>query len=98
VLRSPHAHAKIISMDIKAAAEMRGVEAVYTGADLIEAGIGSIPTLSIQEIVMGLLGVVPAQDRDDENNLSIQFLKWQTQLRVLAARFAQVLLETSRPR
>ena len=36
VLRSPHAHAKITSIDTKAAAEMPGVEAVYTGADLID--------------------------------------------------------------
>ena len=35
VLRSPHAHAKIVSIDTKAAAGMPGVEAVYTGADLI---------------------------------------------------------------
>ena len=34
VLRSPHAHAKIVSIDTKAAVEMPGVEAVYTGADL----------------------------------------------------------------
>ena len=35
VLRSPHAHAKIVSIDAKAASEMPGVEAVYTGADLV---------------------------------------------------------------
>ena len=47
VLRSPHAHAKIVSIDTKAAREMPGVEAVYTGADLIADDIGTIPTLSI---------------------------------------------------
>ena len=47
VLRSPHAHAKITSIDTKAAATMAGVEAVYTGADLIADSIGAIPTLSI---------------------------------------------------
>src|SRR6195952_5382598 len=47
VLRSPHAHAKITSIDTKAAAAMPGVEAVYTGADLIADDIGTIPTLSI---------------------------------------------------
>src|ERR1700738_4294979 len=47
VLRSPHAHAKIVSIDSKSAAEMPGVEAVYTGADLIKDDIGTIPTLSI---------------------------------------------------
>src|SRR2546429_9188491 len=47
VLRSPHAHAKIVSVDTKAAADMPGVEAVYTGADLIADDIGTIPTLSV---------------------------------------------------
>src|ERR1700730_2608432 len=47
VLRSPHAHANIVSIDTKAAAEMPGVEAVYTGADLIADDIGTIPTLSV---------------------------------------------------
>jgi len=35
VLRSPHAHARIKSIDTKAAAAMTEVEAVYTGADLV---------------------------------------------------------------
>jgi carbon-monoxide dehydrogenase large subunit len=47
VLRSPHAHANIKSIDTKAAAGMPGVEAIYTGADLIKDDIGTIPTLSI---------------------------------------------------
>src|SRR3954451_6459344 len=47
LLRSPHAHAKIVSIDTKAAAEMPGVEAVYTGVDLIRDDIGTIPTLAI---------------------------------------------------
>ena len=47
VLRSPHAHAKIVSIDTKAAAEMPGVEAVYTGADLIADDIGTLPTLLV---------------------------------------------------
>src|ERR1700742_814684 len=47
VLRSPHAHAKIVSIDTKAALEMPGVEAVFTGADLIKDEIGTIPTLTI---------------------------------------------------
>src|SRR6202040_1297657 len=47
VLRSPHAHAKIVSIDAKAARDMPGVEAVYTGADLIADNIGTIPTLSV---------------------------------------------------
>src|SRR5216683_2644870 len=47
VLRSPHAHAKIVSIDTKPMAAMPGVEAVYTGADLIADDIGTIPTLSV---------------------------------------------------
>ena len=47
VLRSPHAHARIKSIDTKAALEMAGVEAVYTGADLVKDDIGTLPTLAI---------------------------------------------------
>src|SRR6202171_2348628 len=47
VLRSPHAHANIVSIDINAAREMPGVEAVYTGADLVADDIGTIPRLSV---------------------------------------------------
>src|SRR3954452_16146991 len=47
VLRSPHAHAKIISIDTKAASDMTDVQTVFTGADLIADDIGTIPTLSV---------------------------------------------------
>src|SRR6201991_4301593 len=47
VLRSPHAHAKLKSIDTLAAIAMPGVEAVFTGADLIKDDIGTIPTLAI---------------------------------------------------
>jgi carbon-monoxide dehydrogenase large subunit len=47
VLRSPHAHAKIASIDTTPAATMPGVEAVYTGADLVADDIGTIPTLAV---------------------------------------------------
>src|SRR5579862_9171327 len=47
MLRSPHAHAKIVSVDTKEAAGMPGVEAIYTGADLIAEDIGTLPTLLI---------------------------------------------------
>src|SRR5579871_4094001 len=47
VLRSPHAHARIVSIDTKAARAMPGVEAIYTGADLIADDIGTLPTLLI---------------------------------------------------
>ncbi len=42
-LRSPHAHAKILRIDISQATAMPDVVAVYTGADLVTAGIGTLP-------------------------------------------------------
>src|SRR6201996_9004448 len=47
VLRSPHAHARIASIDTSAAAELPGVEVIYTGADLIADDIGTLPTLLV---------------------------------------------------
>ncbi len=42
-VRSPHAHARIRSIDAKAALAMPGVKAVLTGKDLVELGIQPIP-------------------------------------------------------
>jgi aerobic carbon-monoxide dehydrogenase large subunit len=47
VLRSPHAHARIASIDTKSALEMPGVAAIYTGADLVADNVGTLPTLPI---------------------------------------------------
>jgi carbon-monoxide dehydrogenase large subunit len=47
LLRSPHAHAKILSIDTAEAAKMSGVAAIYTGADLVKDNIGTLPTLDI---------------------------------------------------
>ena len=41
-VRSPHAHAKIVSVDTSAAAAMPGVVAVLTGADYTGSGHGSL--------------------------------------------------------
>ncbi len=41
ILRSPHAHARIVSIDTAAAAAMPGVVAVFTGADMPD--LGGIP-------------------------------------------------------
>ena len=38
-VRSPHAHARIVSIDAAAALAVPGVLAVYTGADLVAAGV-----------------------------------------------------------
>src|SRR6201987_1492363 len=47
VLRSPHAHAEIVSLDTAAATPMPGVEAVFAGPDQPKADIGTIPPLNI---------------------------------------------------
>ncbi len=43
VLRSPHAHAKILSVDLREALSAPGVIAAWTMADLREDGVGHIP-------------------------------------------------------
>jgi carbon-monoxide dehydrogenase large subunit len=43
VLRSPHAHARIRSIDVEAARAMPGVLAVLTGTDVAAAGLIAIP-------------------------------------------------------
>lgn len=42
-VRSPHAHARIRSIDIGPAMALPGVVAVYTGEDLKTAGVGGLP-------------------------------------------------------
>lgn len=46
VVRSPHAHARILAIDVGAALDMPGVLAIYTAADLRSAGLGSIKCLA----------------------------------------------------
>src|ERR1700730_18573392 len=46
MLRSPHAHARVRALDIAPAAGASGVLAVFTGADLAQAGIGTIPCMT----------------------------------------------------
>jgi carbon-monoxide dehydrogenase large subunit len=43
VVRSPEAHAKIVSIDASEAQAAPGVVAVFTGADMAEDGIGGLP-------------------------------------------------------
>ena len=43
ILRSPHAHARILGIDTTAAANMPGVVAIFTGADMAKDNLGSIP-------------------------------------------------------
>ena len=42
-VRSPHAHARIVSVDSAGAKEMPGVAAVFSGADLVQAGVKPLP-------------------------------------------------------
>ncbi len=44
VVRSPHAHARLRSLDAAAARDAPGVLAVLTGADLAADGVGDLPT------------------------------------------------------
>jgi len=43
MVRSPHPHARIVSIDAAAASAMPGVLAVLTGADCLADGLGAIP-------------------------------------------------------
>jgi carbon-monoxide dehydrogenase large subunit len=43
LLRSPHAHARIVSIDAAAAKALPGVVAILTGADLVAAGVKPLP-------------------------------------------------------
>lgn len=43
VLRSPHANARIVSIDVSAASDMPGVLDIITGEDIEKAGIGGLP-------------------------------------------------------
>src|SRR5215510_12203128 len=44
-VRSPHAHADVVSIDAKLALGVDGVLGVFTGRDLVADGVGPIPTL-----------------------------------------------------
>jgi len=43
-VRSPHGHAEVRGVDASEALEMPGVEAVYTGQDLVDGGVNPMPT------------------------------------------------------
>ena len=46
LLRSPYAHARIAAIDTSAARAMPGVQAIYSGADLVAAGVKPLPTVA----------------------------------------------------
>src|SRR5262245_29759056 len=43
MLRSPHAHARILGIDARRATAMPGVLGVFTGADCLADGLGAVP-------------------------------------------------------
>src|ERR1700742_4444418 len=45
VLRSPHAHARIVAIDCTQARLMQGVHAVYVNADLPQRARGRVPSM-----------------------------------------------------
>ncbi len=59
VLRSPHAHARIASMDTAAAAQGEGVLGIFTGADFARAGLGPIPCIASVKTADGAPIAVP---------------------------------------
>ena len=46
VIRSPHAHAEILRIDVTVAAEIPGVIAIHTEADLAADGVGALPCIA----------------------------------------------------
>ena len=46
ILRSPYAHARILSLHVEGALAVAGVVAVYTAADLKRDGVGALPCRS----------------------------------------------------
>ncbi len=58
-LRSPHAHARLVSVDVAAALTMPGVVAVLTGADLVKAGVKPLPVAPIFKRPDGSPGATP---------------------------------------
>ncbi|HKK27687.1 MAG TPA: aerobic carbon-monoxide dehydrogenase large subunit [Gemmatimonadota bacterium] len=64
LVRSPYAHARIGSIDISKAMEVEGVLAVITGADLEEAGLAWMPTLSHDQQMVLATGKVLFQGQE----------------------------------
>ena len=48
LVRSPHAHARVLDIDTGVAKAAPGVLAIYTGADIAGIGLGSLPTFAPQ--------------------------------------------------
>ena len=66
-LRSPHAHAKIISIDIKEAEKAKGVIAIYTGNDIAKH----------VEPYVGVLSHLPGLRSPAQYPLAVDVARWQ---------------------
>jgi carbon-monoxide dehydrogenase large subunit len=68
IVRSPHAHARIASVDKAAALASRGVLAVLTGRDYVADGLASIPhgagLMGPPDVAVRLRGFDPITTRD----------------------------------
>lgn len=58
-VRSPHAHARLASVDVSGARSLPGVLAVFTGTDLAEAGVKPIPNVQGFRRADGTPGAAP---------------------------------------
>jgi carbon-monoxide dehydrogenase large subunit len=58
-VRSPHPHARIVSIDTAAALAMPGIIAVLTGADLVKAGVKPLPLAPMFKRPDGSPGATP---------------------------------------
>lgn len=50
ILRSPHAHARIRSINTEAARQAPGVLVIYTGEDVAKAGLGDLPCFAAKAV------------------------------------------------
>lgn len=60
-VRSPYPHARLVSVDTAAASALPGVAAIYTGADLVAAGVKPLPGTAGFKRADGKPGVTPPQ-------------------------------------
>lgn len=60
MLRSPHAHARIKSIDTNAAQAAPGVVAIFTGADLDADGVADLPTMAGEWVELSKTDGTPA--------------------------------------
>jgi len=61
ILRSPHAHARIVSVDTREAARFPGVLAILTGEDVTKEKLGGLPCQQFPRMPPGIHGYCPMQ-------------------------------------